>query len=82
MEHLFLRKVSSLDPILYMAYIGPFNRRRRLLKGWNDMKRYKLKYSSVILVFHPLYKFFKLVLKLLNHHIHISARSDILWISV
>ena len=32
----FMRKLSSLDPILYIyIYFGPFNRPRRMLKGWH-----------------------------------------------
>ena len=34
-KHLFVRKLSSLDPILYTYFFGPFNRSRRLLKGWH-----------------------------------------------
>ena len=34
-EHPFLRKLSSLDSILYIIFTCPFNRPRRLFKVWH-----------------------------------------------
>ena len=34
-KHIFLRKLSSSDPILYIHFFNPFNRPRRLLKWWH-----------------------------------------------
>ena len=53
----FLRKLSSLDP--HMIYIGPYNRPRRLLKGWH------------LFLFHPVYIKIALVLNSVQFAIHL-----------